>query len=76
MKKLFIALCDILAISAAVALGALVVWGIATMFNLSAADTAKAVFIVAAIIVVIDTVLSYIVWDNGGELDDTEEGDK
>ena len=76
MKKLFIALCDILAISAAVALGALVVWGIAAMFNLSATDTAKAVFIVAANIVVIDTVLSYIVWDNGGELDDTEEGDK
>ncbi len=76
MKKLFIALCDILAVSAVVALGALVIWGIAAMFNLSAAGTAKVVFIVAAIVVVIDTVLSYIVWNNGGDLDDTEEGDK
>ncbi len=74
MKKLFVVLCDVLAIAAAVALIALVVWGLGALFSWAAADTAKSVFIVAAIIVVIDAALSYIVWDNGGEPDGTEEG--
>lgn len=73
---MFIVLCDILAISAVVASAALVVWGLGALFGWAAADTAEFVFTVAAIIAVVAAILSYIVWDNGGELDDTEEGDE
>lgn len=70
MKRLFIILCDILAISAVVAMVALVVWGVSAFFRLAAAGTAKTVFIVAAVVVVIDTVLSYIIWDGNQEGDE------
>lgn len=75
MKKLFIALCDILAISAAVALAALAVWGLGALFGWAAADTAESVFTVAAVIVVAATCLSYIAWDNGGAPDDKRGGE-
>lgn len=76
MKKLFITLCDILAVSAPIALIALAVWGLFALFGWAAAGIAETVFIVAATVVVIDTALSYIVWNNGGAPDDTEEGRK
>lgn len=76
MKKFFIALCDILAVSVIVALVALVIWGLSILLGWAVADTAEFVFTVAAVIVVVATCLSYIVWDNGGELDDAEEDDE
>lgn len=75
MKKLFIALCDILALSAAVALAALAVWGLAALLGWAVADTAEFVFTVAAVIVVAATCLSYIAWDNGGAPDDKGGGE-
>lgn len=76
MKKLFIALCDIMAVSTVVALIALAVWGLGVLFECAFLTAAKSVFIVAAVVAVVDTALSYIVWDNGGGPDDTEEGYK
>lgn len=76
MKKLFIALCDILALSAAVALVALAVWGLAALFGWAAAGPAKIVCIVAVIGGVVFTLASFIVWTRMDGADDQEEGEK
>lgn len=76
MKKLFIVLCDILAASAAVAAVAFVAWSLGALFGWAVADTAGFVFTVAFVIIVAATILSYIVWANGGDPNDTKEGDK
>ncbi len=66
MKKLFIVLCDIMAVAAVVAVVGLAMWIITALIGAPATGTAKTVCIVAAIVAVVATVASFIVWKRGG----------
>lgn len=70
MKKLFTVLCDIMAVSTVLAIGSLIIWAAMALLGIRGADLAETVFIVSAAVVVIDTGLSYIVWNS------TEEDDE
>lgn len=77
MKKLFIVLCDIMAVAAVVAVVSLAAWIFTAPFGSPAAGTAKTVCIVAAIVAVVAVVASFIVWKHGGDPggdDPPEEG--
>lgn len=80
MKKLFIVLCDIMAVVSALTVGTLVMWGIAAALGWSNAGDMLAFCAGLAIVDVVTIVAVFIVWKNGGAPggDDppTEEGIK
>lgn len=73
MKKLFIVLCDIMALAVVVVVAALVVWAISALGGWPAAGPAKTVAVVAAIVAVVSCAASYAAWRNGGRLDDQDD---
>ncbi len=66
MKKLFIILCDIMAVAAIIATVFLVWWAVAAALGWEAAGTMRSICAGSAVVSVIAAVASFIVWRNGG----------
>ena len=80
MKKLFVVLCDVMAVAAIIAVVFLVWWAVSAALGWEAARTMRSICIGSAVVSVIATIASFIVWRNGGAPggDDPpgKEGDK
>ena len=80
MKKLFVVLCDVMAVAAIIAAVFLVWWAVSAALGWEAAGTMRSICTGSAVVSVIATVASFIVWRNGGAPggDDPQgkEGDK